>query len=243
MISVCIASYNGEKYIREQLESILAQLENEDEVIVSDDGSTDTTLKIISDIQDSRIKVINNELEHGYTKNFENALNYCKGEYIFLADQDDVWCPDKVKKCIQALQSKPFVVHDAIMVNSDLEVFDTSQFKRYNVKPGFIHTFIRNRYNGCCMAFTRDFLENALPFPKNQHLCRQDYWLPYLAEFHHDSITLFEGLIWYRRHEGTTLNAGEKSSRSFYEKVVSRFYVLFEVLKRKYTVCPKENVN
>ena len=95
------------------------------------------------------------------------------------------------------------------------------------------------------MAFTRRLLGECFTIPKNQHLCRQDYWLPYLAEFHHDSITLFEGLIWYRRHEGTALNAGEKSSRSLYEKVVSRFYVLFEVLKRKYTCMksPKENVN
>ena len=234
MISVCIATYNGEQYIQEQLKSILKQLDKEDEVIVSDDGSKDKTLDKINELHDDRVKVIQNSLEHGYTKNFENALNHSKGDYIFLADQDDVWCDTKVEECIKVLQKYPFVVHDAIMVDSELNVFDESQFHRYNVRPGFLHTFVRNRYNGCCMACTREFLSKALPFPKNQHLCRQDYWLPYLAEFHKDGFMLEKGLILYRRHEGTTLNAGESSSRSLYEKIVSRFYILFEVLKRRY---------
>ena len=234
MISVCIASYNGEKYIVEQLQSILSQLGEKDEVIVSDDGSTDSTIQRIQSLQDSRIQVIENILEHGYTKNFENALMHCRGEYIFLADQDDVWCPGKVHACLQALQKKNFVVHDTIMVDSNLKEIAPSQFARYHVKPGFIHTFLRNRYNGCCMAFTREFLKKALPFPANQKLCRQDYWLPYLAEFHHDSTTLNEPLILYRRHEGTTLDAGESSSSPISERIISRLYVLEEVLTRRY---------
>lgn len=232
MISVCMASYNGEKYIKEQIESILKQLSDEDELVISDDGSTDATLEVIQSIQDERIKLVRNQGEHGYSRNFENALKYCKGDYIFLSDQDDVWKDNKVETILPLLKKYAFVVHDTEMTDENLKVFASSQFERYHVKPGFWNTLARNRYNGCCMAFTRDFLNKALPFPKNQHLCRYDYWLPYLAEYKHISYILYEPLILYRRHEGTALNAGEGSSRGFWEKIVSRIYCLFEVLKR-----------
>lgn len=226
-----MASYNGEKYIQQQLKSILVQLEEEDEIIISDDGSTDHTLQKISELKDPRIRVIHNTGEHGYSRNFENALRHAKGDCIFLSDQDDVWKENKVKTVIEALEKWQFVVHDTEMTDADLNVFAPSQFARYRVKPGFWHTVARNRYNGCCMAFRRSFLDAALPFPKNQNLCRYDYWLPYIAEFSHVSLTLYEPLIYYRRHEGTALNAGEGSERSLKEKVLSRLYCIAEVLR------------
>lgn len=95
MISVCMATYNGEEYIKEQLESILCQLGEMDEIIISDDGSTDNTLNIIESYNDSRIKIHINTGKHGFVYNFENALQKAKGEYIFLSDQDDIWLPEK----------------------------------------------------------------------------------------------------------------------------------------------------
>ena len=86
-ISVCMATYNGEKYIAEQIRSILPQLSEDDEVIVSDDGSSDATLDIVRSFNDPRIRIVQNELEHGYTKNFENALNHANGDIIFISDQ------------------------------------------------------------------------------------------------------------------------------------------------------------
>lgn len=232
MISVCMASYNGEKYIKEQINSILKQLSSEDELVISDDGSTDRTLDIVRSYDDERIRLFINQGDHGYSKNFENALRHCKGDFIFLSDQDDVWKDNKVETILPLLKKYAFVVHDTEMTDENLKVFATSQFERYKVKPGFWNTLARNRYNGCCMAFTRDFLNKSLPFPKNQNLCRYDYWLPYLAEYKHISYTLYEPLILYRRHEGTALNAGEGSSRSFCEKIVSRMYCLKELIKR-----------
>ena len=233
MISVCMAAYNGEKYIREQLLSILPQLGPMDEVIVSDDGSSDRTREIVESLHDLRIHWIENHGEHGYTQNFENAMRHCHGDHIFLADQDDVWKPNKVAVMMKALEHKSFAVHDTEMTDEDLVTFDPSQFDRYHVKPGFWHTFVRNRYNGCCMAFTRKFMEKALPFPADHDLCRYDYWLPYIAEFEHDSAFVKESLIYYRRHSGTALNAGEGSSRSVKERIVSRLYGLKELLKRE----------
>ena len=82
-ISVCVATYNGENYVRQQIESILCQLKADDEIIISDDMSTDSTLEIVKSFNDSRIKIYLHEKEHGFVKNFENALSYAKGDYIF----------------------------------------------------------------------------------------------------------------------------------------------------------------
>ena len=90
MISVCMATYNGEKFVCQQLRSITAQLGTADEVIVSDDGSTDSTLAVIESMGDSRIKTIEGPRRRSPVWNFENALRHAKGDYIFLADQDDV---------------------------------------------------------------------------------------------------------------------------------------------------------
>ncbi len=104
-ISVAMATYNGEKYIKEQLESILLQLENQDEVIVSDDGSTDHTLKIIESLNDQRIKILKGP-RNGVKQNFAHALSFCKGKYIFLSDQDDIWLENKVKHLLTCFEEK-----------------------------------------------------------------------------------------------------------------------------------------
>ena len=122
MISVCMASYNGEKYIKQQIDSILKQLSDEDELVISDDGSTDNTLSVIQSIHDKRIKLIHNQGEHGYSRNFENALKNSKGDYIFLSDQDDVWKDNKVETILPLLKKYAFVVHDTEMTDENLKV-------------------------------------------------------------------------------------------------------------------------
>ena len=97
MRSVCMATYNGEKYIREQLESIIPQLRDDDELVVSDDASTDSTLDIVRSYNDPRIKIFQNE-NHGVAHNFENALRHASGDILYFADQDDVWLPGKLDK-------------------------------------------------------------------------------------------------------------------------------------------------
>lgn len=98
MISVCLATYNGQQYILEQLQTILPQLSEDDEIIISDDNSTDNTVNLIKSINDNRIKIfINKSGKRIYTKNFENAINHSLGDFIFLCDQDDVWMPNKVE--------------------------------------------------------------------------------------------------------------------------------------------------
>ena len=236
-ISVCLASFNGEKYIREQLESILKQIKDTDEVIISDDGSKDHTLDVVRSFNDTRIQIFENHGEHGYTKNFENALNKATGDIIFISDQDDVWMDNKVERCLEALRDQKLVIHDATMTDENLNVTVESHFEKYKVKDGFLNTFLRTRYTGACMAFTREFLkERVLPFPKRQKYCPYDYWLAYLGLFYKEAIVLHEPLIYYRRHEGTALTAGEYSTRTIWERIYTRIYCLQKVIARRHSM-------
>ena len=116
-ISVCIATYNGERYIAKQLDSILEQLRDDDEVVVSDDSSGDKTLEIIQSYQDKRIKLFPNQKFRSPIFNFENALKQATGSYIFLSDQDDLWGPGKVETALKSLQTHQVFVSDANIIN------------------------------------------------------------------------------------------------------------------------------
>ena len=231
MISVCMATYNGEEYIKEQLESILKQLEDKDELIISDDNSTDTTLKIIENFQDKRIKVFLNKKEKGYTKNFENALEKSNGDIIFLSDQDDVWMDNKVKLCLDALNSFDFVVHDGEMVDGSLNTINCSVFKYRNVKQGFIPNFTQIKYLGCCMVFKKAVLEKSLPFPNNQFYVTHDSWLSLVAEAYFAVQLISVPLIKYRRHGNNTSFGGAKGVNSLVTKVNIRLYSLYQLIK------------
>jgi glycosyltransferase involved in cell wall biosynthesis len=182
MISVCIATYNGALYIKEQLNSILPQLSDNDEIIISDDHSTDDTLQIIRSINDKRIKIFINQGEKGYTPNFENALQKALGEYIFLCDQDDIWMENKVSYCINELQSYDFIVSDAVIINSDGQATKDSFYKERIVYKSLIGNIYKFGYLGCCMAFKRNILEKVLPFPHNHQYCTHDNWIFLIAK-------------------------------------------------------------
>jgi glycosyltransferase involved in cell wall biosynthesis len=107
-----MATKNGATFIGEQLESILAQLNSSDEIIISDDCSTDGTLEVIRSFQDPRIRILDSESERGITKNFEAGLMASRGDFIFLADQDDVWLPGKIKIMTNALEEYELVISD-----------------------------------------------------------------------------------------------------------------------------------
>ncbi|EGF56173.1 glycosyltransferase, group 2 family protein [Bacteroides fluxus YIT 12057] len=130
MISVCIATYNGEKFIKEQLDSILHQLSDEDEIIISDDSSTDATLDIIKKYLDKRIVIIDNQKFHSPVYNFENAIKQAKGDYIFLADQDDVWLPHKIDSLLPHLVENDLVLSNAKVVDASLNMVKERFYKK-----------------------------------------------------------------------------------------------------------------
>lgn len=229
-----MAAFNGEKYIATQIESILSQLSENDEVIISDDGSSDATLDIIKSIDDSRIHVVKNEGEHGYTGNFENALKFSRGDVIFLSDQDDIWCDNKVSSCLDVLKDSDFVITDATVIDSDRNVLGSSYFKLRHTRFGFLNSWLRCRYLGCCYAFNRNVLSVALPFPANHKLLPHDLWLALLAEFYFKVKYLKYPHILYRRHSNNVSDGGVNSKNSLSVKILMRFYSLYKVLAARY---------
>lgn len=158
-----MATYNGESYLYRQLASILEQLQYNDEVIISDDGSTDDTLKIIASFQDKRIKLLRNPNERSPVSNFQHALLHASGEYIFLSDQDDIWFPNKVNGVLQILKDYDLVVHDCNLQYKDQII--GNHFKIRKSGKGLFKNLFKNRFLGNCMAFRRGILKYALPFP------------------------------------------------------------------------------
>ena len=168
MISVCMATYNGEKYLKEQLDSILKQIQSSDELIVSDDGSSDLTRTIVQEYQNQykNIHLVNGP-KCGVQKNFENALKHAKGDILFLSDQDDIWVEGKVDRVLKEFENKNTlcVVHDAEIVDGNLNRVQDSFFKLKNGKPGLLHNLYKNAFIGCCMAFRKSVFEKSYPFP------------------------------------------------------------------------------
>ena len=173
-ISVCIASYEGEPYIREQLESVLSQLGADDEVVVSDDCSKDGTLAVVEALGDPRVRILRNATNLGYTKNFARALSASTGDIVFICDQDDVWLPTKVGTMVKALQSHDLVVADVTVVDQNLTVVDESHFALHGVRTGFVTNFLHTRYIGASMAMRRNVLDLSLPLPPHARYCAYD---------------------------------------------------------------------
>ena len=214
--------------------SILKQLGPEDELIVSDDGSTDETVFIVSAINDPRIICVVNKMQKGYTGNFENALSLAKGDFIFLSDQDDIWHELKVSLTLSALHQFDFVVTDALVVNDKLELIAPSYFKLRNAKFGFASSLIRCRYLGCCYAFNRKVLKKSLPFPENNAMLPHDLWLALVAELFFKVKYLKEPLTYYRRHESNVSSGGKVSGNSLGFKLKFRLYAIYSICKAIY---------
>jgi len=223
MISVCLATFNGDKYIKEQLDSILSQLGENDEVIVADDGSSDNTILIIESYEDSRIKIYKNSFQN-LILNFEFALNKAKGDYIFLSDQDDVWLPNKVKVCLDFLISYDVVLSNCKIVNSNLETINESFFEINNSGKGFLRNLVKNSYIGCCMAFKRTLLVKALPFPKS--IPMHDIWLGFISEFFYKTKYIEEPLLLHRRHGKNESPTGEASPYNLFNKIRFRYNLI-----------------
>ena len=213
MISVCMATYNGERFICEQLKSILAQLSEDDEVIVSDDGSKDGTLDIVDSLNDSRVKVFRNEGRHGVVPNFENALKHSSGDIIFFSDQDDVWSEKKVEVCLKALENADLVVHNSDVIYEDGGHENEDFFLLRRSGSGYWKNLYKNSFVGSCMAFRSEVKKYVLPFPK--HILWHDMWIGLMVEKHGRTKFIDEKLLFYRRHGE---NASATSEKSYFSK-------------------------
>jgi glycosyltransferase involved in cell wall biosynthesis len=203
-ISIAMATYNGAKYLAEQLASFARQSRRPDELVVCDDGSTDQTVDVLLNFQRTSpfpVRIFQNGENLGYSKNFEKSVSLCEGDVIFLSDQDDVWFDNKLDVVSGILASSP-AVH--VLVN-DQEITDGSLI------PSGRTIFMNNRAlghgedwitAGCCTAITRQFRDLMLPFPAD--LIAHDGWLHRVGVALGVRQVLHEVLQYYRRHDRNT---------------------------------------
>lgn len=230
MLTVCVATYNGERYINEQIASILSQLSKDDEIIVSDDGSQDKTIEIVKSFHDERIKLYENKGKHGVVPNFENALKHSSGDIIFFSDQDDIWAEEKVEVCARVLKDVDLVVHNSRVVFEDGNHQDEDFFKLRHSRGGYWKNLVKNSFVGSCMAFRKDVKEYVLPFPK--HILWHDMWIGLMVEKHGKTKFINEKLLYYRRHGDNASATSEKSTFSRWFQMKYRIQMLWYTMIR-----------
>jgi len=200
-ISIAMATYNGEMYIQEQLQSFVNQSIKPDELVISDDSSTDNTLRIIeSFIEEApfKVKLIVNDKNLGYTGNFNSALMDTTGDVVFLSDQDDAWYPEKIEYMLNLMnrnQDYLLYMNDALLTDSQLnskKLTKYSQIKSAKLGP---EAFVM----GCCCMVRRELLEFCLPIPRD--FKGHDDWIVGIAEGLNKKYIDEAVLQYYRRHE------------------------------------------
>lgn len=201
-VSVCMATFNGERYVAQQVESILPQLGSDDELVVSDDSSCDATLEIIRSFQDSRVRLLPNNRFASPIFNFENALRAASKDILVLSDQDDVWLPNKITLIRERFaRRRPdafAVVLDGVVTDSEGHELWPSLFQKMGSGPGILKNIYDNTFLGCCMAFSREALELALPFPRR--IPMHDMWIGLVASAFGQVEFIPEKTILYRKH-------------------------------------------
>lgn len=230
-----MATYNGELFIKEQVSSILSQLGSKDELIISDDFSSDNTIPIIKNFKDHRILLLENTHHLGVVKNFEKALMVAKGDYIFLSDQDDVWLPGKVETLVKHLKENAAVQSDAYIVNSKLEIIGPSYFELTNAKTGLVSNLFKNHYMGCSMALDKKVLRIGLPFPDK--IPMHDLWLGFVSELFFNTCFIDEKLLLYRRHSSNVSQTVTVSLFGLFQKFAFRLNLIRYLpllIKRRY---------
>lgn len=237
-VSVAMATYNGGRYIEQQIQSIITQLEIEDELVISDDGSCDNTIEIVQQIMqsDKRISLLS-EPQKGILKNFENAISNCNGDIIFLSDQDDIWMNNKVEEVIRIFDNSNdcmVVLHEKVNLYEQGELIKEIPIYR----KGVLRNLVFSAYWGCCMAFRKDFLKCYLPFP--ERAIAHDQLIGLLSEHNNGTVHIREPLIYHRLHSNNVTY-----KRGIGERIYFRIRLLIEYLnclRGKKNECTYQNI-
>lgn len=231
-ISVCLASFNGEQFIEEQLTSILNQLGPDDELVVSDDHSNDRTLELVRALNDQRIVLITASTNVGHVRNFERAISSASGDLLFLSDQDDIWHPQKIKTVVREFEQHPKVqmIHHAL---STIDEHGHTLQPLFNPQPegeqGGICHLISQWYRcsvfGCGVAFRRELLPVLLPFPPFAYA--HDHWIVAASGWRGGMLQINSPLVSYRQHH---LNLTPKLGLSWRQRINVRWLMLRMIL-------------
>lgn len=229
-LSVALCTYNGERFLRAQLDSILNQTTPVDEIVVCDDVSTDTTRQILEEYREKYsaiFQIVYNEQNLRSNKNFEKAITLTTGDYIFLSDQDDIWVSDKVEKIMAAFQNNPtaegiftnadFIDENSNTINSNLDLWTNVNFfpfldeKKTDLFESLV--YMGNFLTGATLCIKKEVKEFAIPFQTLPHFLH-DEWLAFLLTQRQSLFYLDEYLIHYRLHSNQQIGVGKINSDS-----------------------------
>ncbi len=227
-VSICMATHNGEKFLRQQIDSIIKQMGPQDELLISDDSSSDATLSILASYHDARIKFLGTQCFGTPAKNFEYVLTFSRHSVIFLADQDDVWHSQKIHEMKEALAGCDLVVCDCSIVDQELLPIHHSFFDLNRSRSGLFKNLVKNSFIGCCMAFRRSVLEKSFPFPAG--ISSHDQWIGLVAERYFRVKFIPYVLVDHRRHPENYSSTGEGSENSFQKKIKLRLHLAKQLL-------------
>lgn len=220
-VDILLATYNGENYLVEQLESILSQSYSNFRLLISDDCSTDGTRKILEEYKekDNRIQLFFQGKNLGVIKNFEYLLKKVESKYYMLSDQDDIWKNNKIERTVEKLENS-----ESDLVYTDLEVVDEnlnvtyksywklkgiySKVKKYN---NFESLYLNNFITGCTIISKKEFIDDILPLPNTSKFVLHDYWIALIISQKGKIAYIEEPLIKYRQHKNNKIGSKKQS--------------------------------
>jgi glycosyltransferase involved in cell wall biosynthesis len=231
-IQILMATYNGEKYIDEQLNSIINQSYNNWELLVRDDCSTDKTLKILADYVEkypAKIKLIDSSgVRMGACGNFAELINNSNADYVMFSDQDDVWLPNKIERTLDAMKSiegkkdvgNPILIHtDLHVVDEALNTTNSSMWKLQNLNPhvkNINRLMVHNNVTGCTMMINRALANMAKDIPEGAIM--YDWWIALIAASFGEIEFMREGSMLYRQHGKNDIGAKNFNIEFIFEK-------------------------
>lgn len=210
LVSVPICTFNGERYLARQIDSVLSQSHSNLEIIVSDDASKDGSVDLLSSYsrRDGRLKYSVNEVNRGFSENFSRAISACSGRFICPCDQDDIWRPEKVSTLLSAIGSYDAVYCDSEMIDQDERPLGRKLSQERGMYAGSdpLAFLLTSCASGHAMMFKRDLLERARPFPAGIYY---DWWLAIVAASGNGIGYVDRPCVLFRRHESTVTTFGD----------------------------------
>jgi glycosyltransferase involved in cell wall biosynthesis len=200
LVSIALCTYNGEKYLREQIESIINQTYKNIEIIIVDDSSVDNTFEIARSYMatDARVKCFRNGDNLGFNKNFEKALRLTTGAFISISDQDDIWEPQKIEVLLNSIKESWLVFSNSVYINADGSGTQRKLLNQFSLQGRSYKALLFNNYiTGHTTLFTREFLNYILPFPE---VGFYDWWMGFIALYHNRLTFVDKILTKYREH-------------------------------------------
>ena len=225
LISIAMATYNGEQFLKEQLDSIFKQTYKNFELIICDDCSTDKTIDILNTYAKKypQIKIIRNERNIGYLKNFEKAVSLTTGNYIAFTDQDDIWETNKLEELLLAIENYSLAFSDAALIDDNGNSIHPSYISYAKRKVEYLdlkYFLFRNTSLGCTLMVTRKLIDYATPFPPTRDIFPHDWWLAIAATCQDGIKYVNKPLINYRQHTNNVTGAGARETHKLPTKSI-----------------------